>query len=421
LDAAQKWITLFGGRKMNNIFTTVRNFFLFVFCLMLVSLACNTIENGSATQPTLSLEVVEEQAALAEESTPTNTPSPTTIEPSSTPTPAAVDTPEPTYTPTVTPAPPTPTPQPIGLSRINPFPPAEVVEAPNWDIQVLEVVRGEAAWAAIQAANRFNDPPQEGMEYLLVKVWARSTYSDDEAHSISGSDFKITGDHYILRSRESVVAPDPRLDADLFTGAESTGWITFIVGQEESKLVLIFDELFNFDRDRLRFIALEEGTFLDIPPELFLVEPTELGIRRSEPAPLGEMTITEEWVVAVLEVIRGDEAWEMTQAANRFNDPPEEGFEYVAIRLHAQFISSQDKSEEIGRSSFKITGSAGELYSLPSVVGPSPRLNAQLYPGGEIEGWIVMQVLEDETDLLLVFEPLFDFSNRNRRFLSLEE
>ena len=72
--------------------------------------------------------------------------------------------------PSNTPAPPaTPTPLPIGYSRKNPLPRANLVTSPNWEIQVIEVRRGEQAWLDVQAANMFNEPAPAGMEYLLVK------------------------------------------------------------------------------------------------------------------------------------------------------------------------------------------------------------------------------------------------------------
>ena len=95
--------------------------------------------------------------ATAEAAKPSNTPKPT-------------GTPKPTKTSKPTPIPPTPTPERVGMSRSNPYPSSQVVHAPNWDVQVLEVVRGDEAWKALQAANQFNEPAPEGMEYILVKL-----------------------------------------------------------------------------------------------------------------------------------------------------------------------------------------------------------------------------------------------------------
>jgi len=344
-------------------------------------------------------------------------PTPTPIPPTATPIPPT-PTPAP---PTATPVPPTPTPPPMGMSRSNPAPATNVVSAPNWDVQVLEVVRGDEAWQAIQAANQFNEPPPDGWEYILVKLWVKSTASDSEDHSIGSGDFKITGDRLIRYTSASVVEPDPPLDARLFADGETQGWTAYLVNQAEDSLILIVDELWNFDEDRFRFIALDEGTFITVSPELHGIEPSDLGTDRASPAPFGETVTTEDWQVTVLEVVRGDEAWKMVQEANQFNDPPDEGMEYVAARVNVRYINTTDKAETIGGSSFKTVGSANTLYDLPPVVDPEPALDVALFPGGEYEGWVVLQAAQGETGLTLVFEPLFDFSGKNRRFLSLEK
>ena len=261
--------------------------------------------------------------------------------------PQATVPPQPTNTPKPTPVPPTPTPVPMGLSRSNPYPETELVSAPNWDIQVIEIVRGDAAWQAIQSANQFNEPAPEGMEYLLVKIHVKCTYPDSDEHSIGGSDFKITGDHLIRYSQASVVAPDPNLEAQLYKDGETEGWVSFTVGKEEGNLILIYDELMSFDENSSRFIALDEGASVIVPPELSGIAPTDLGKDRSAPAPVGETIITEDWQVNILEVVRGEAAWTMAQAANQFNDPPADGMEYIAFRVHAKYIGTVDKTEQI--------------------------------------------------------------------------
>ena len=98
-------------------------------------------ENTDNTSVPTSELVVEPTSPPLEE--PTNVPEPT-------------DPPQPTAVPTV------------GTSRSNPLTTADLIEAPNWDVEVLEVVRGEEAWSMLQAANQFNEPPADGMQYLSL-------------------------------------------------------------------------------------------------------------------------------------------------------------------------------------------------------------------------------------------------------------
>lgn len=363
---------------------------LAILTLLLVSLACG----ASTTPSTQPAQDNQEQVEPSKPPDPTKTPEPL----------------------------PTPTPVPIGLSRRNPFPRTDLVSAPNWDVQVVEVKRGEEAWKDIQAANMFNESPPESMEYLLVKIHAKSTYADSDEHSIGGCDFDLTGDRLINYTcgMAGVVEPDPQFDATLFTGGETEGWAAYLVAQGEGNLMLVVDEILNFDSDARRYIALDDGASISVSSDLANINPTDIGEDRNAPAPRTEKTVTEDWELSIIEVIRGDEAWKMVEEANQFNDPPLEGYEYIAVKIHIRFIGTEDKAETIDGSFFKSTGSAGILHDIPIVVDPSPQLDISLYPGGEYEGWIVLQALQGETNMALVFEPLFDFGGTNKRFISLE-
>ena len=180
-------------------------------------------------------------------------------------------------------------------------------------VQVREIVRGDEAWNSLKEANQFNDPPGEGMEYILIKLYVKSTKTDEETQSIAGSDFKLTGDHLVQYSSASVVKPNPALDADLYTGGETEGWIAFEVSVNEGNLILVIDKLFSFDDDLTRFLAIDDGAVLTVDKELDLVAPTAIGINKSNPALLGEIVVSEDWEITVLEVIRGDAAWTMVQ------------------------------------------------------------------------------------------------------------
>lgn len=367
-------------------------------------------ESVADEQPTEAVITDKTEASSNDTQSEAETPIPTN-EPTEQPTPT--DKPTPTIEPTDTPVP------VPGISRVSPYPLDTLVEAPNWNIQVLEVIRGEDAWQLLQTTNQFNDPPQEGMEYLLIRLKAVSTYTDSESHTISGSDFGVTGDRYQRYRTASVVAPEPELSAELFSGGETEGWIPFAVGQDETSLMLIVDELLNFDDDRFRYIALEEGASLTVDPSLFGIDPSTEGLSRSEPVPLGETAITEDWEVTVLEVIRGGEAWSAVQAANQFNEPPNEGMEYVATKILVRYIGTDDNAVNINGSEFDLTGEANILYDWPSIVDPEPSLDVYLYPGGEFEGWTVMEAREGEGNLMVQFEPSFEFSDDNVRYLAL--
>lgn len=329
---------------------------------------------------------------------------------------------EPTIAPTIAPTT-APTPAPIGLSRANPYPGTEVVSVPNWDVQVLETKRGADAWNDIQAANSYNEPAPEGMEYLMVKIHVKCTYDDSDEHSISGYDFDVTGDEAILytTSMASVVKPEPELDATLFSGGETEGWSAYLVTQGEANLMLVFDESWSFDENSKRYIALDPGASINIPSELNAIIASENGKHRNSPIPFKEKLVTEDWEMTILEVVRGDAAWDLVLEGNRYNDPPAEGYEYNAVKLHVRYIGTVDDSSSIDGYYFNITGSANILHGTPSVVEPDPALDIELYPGGEHEGWVVFQSIIGETNLMLAFEESWTFDENEVRYLAIDE
>ena len=307
-----------------------------------------------------------------------------------------------------------------GMSRKNPYPVSQVVSAPDWDIQVLEIKRGEEAWQMIQAANSFNEPPPEGYEYLLIRARVKNTSTVDEEGSIDGTAFTLTGSRLVQYGYLSVVAPEPVLDAKLFPGGETEGWVPLMAAQGETNLILVFQEMFSFKEGSARFIALDEGASLSVPADLAGIQPTELGITRETTAPKGEMVITPDWEVTVLELKRGDEAWQMIQENNQYAEVAPEGMEYALAMVKVHYIGSSATADYIGSGAFKTTGSSNNLHDFPWIPVPNPALETFLFPGGQMQGWVPLQVEKGETGLILVFDPNMGFDDEQRRYLSLE-
>jgi hypothetical protein len=130
--------------------------------------------------------------------------------------------------------------------------------------------------------------------------------------------------------------------------------------------------------------------------------------------------ITEDWEVTILDTLRGQDAWIMILDANQFNDPPEEGMEYILVKARARNIGTADESMPIDGFFFKTMGMGNVLYDVPSVVDPSPTFECYLFPGGVCEGWTALQAGVDEDGMMVMFEPVWDFGEENRRWLSLE-
>ena len=304
-----------------------------------------------------------------------------------------------------------------GGSRTNPYPYLGVVNAQNWDIQIIETLRGNEAWQAIESANQYNSPAPEGMEYLLLKIRTKCTYSDNYAYTIGLTDLEVTGDNLIAYTSAYTSDLVPEFDYKSSYTGETDGWVPFLIKKGEGNLFLIVDELMDFAEDQTRYIAIEEDAYIEIPSELEEIMSTDLGKDRNNPVPFGEMAITNNWEITFLDIIKGEEAWELIETANQFNNPPKEGMEYILVKVKVRNIATVDEVSYIERHSFKSIGSTNVLHEFISVVVPEPELRAPLFPGGKYEGWVILESAIGETDLVALF---YDYLEENKRFFSLE-
>ncbi len=328
-------------------------------------------------------------------------------------TPIVVENIEPTATPI-----PTETPSPIGSSRRQPFPPNSEINLSQRSVQILESIQGDEALTQILQANPFNDPPPDGMEYLMIKIRVKNITEGDTEIKISNADFKLTGSYLKKYSPVSVVMPDPNFSDGLFPGGETIGWVPFLISPDETNRMIIVDPIYNFDESP-QYIALDEGASITSSPKLSAIRPTENGKSRSEAANLGDLIITDDWEIRIEKIIRGESAWQRIFETNQYNEPPSAGMAYLLVKIYAHYIGDNENGASIGLLSIKTTGSQNVIYDAPSVVDPEPAFDAILFPGGEVEGWLALQMGEDESNIILIFNPAY--SDETKRFIRLEE
>ena len=165
-------------------------------------------------------------------------------------------TPAPSETPLITPEPaeePTPEPtQEIG-SRKSPAPIGTEVGIIDADygaytMTCTEILRGADAWAKIQEANRFNEEPLEGKEYILAKfsvLYRVSARSDDAPLELGVYNFDVSDSSYSVsdKAHASLVLPEPAFDLTLYEGASNEGWVVFEVPTDEAAPLAVWDEL----------------------------------------------------------------------------------------------------------------------------------------------------------------------------------
>jgi len=136
-----------------------------------------------------------------------------------------------------------------------------------------------------------------------------------------------------------------------------------------------------------------------------------LGYSRNNPAPIGTTLSTEFNLIAdtyiveitLVEIIRGEEAWDIVSDANMFNDPPESSYEYVLVKIRFHYMSCVPPEDtEFDWYYFEAVSSQGQTFDEPFVVAPDPQLTP-VYPGATTEGWEVLLVKVDDLAPLLTF------------------
>ncbi len=137
-----------------------------------------------------------------------------------------------------------------GLSRSNPAPIGTMVTSSIKNLlddyqatfKVEQVVRGDEAWTMIQQANMFNSAPADGYEYMLVKlsVGITKNANPDAKVDINGVSFTLVSESGKDYDYVSVVAPEPKLNANLYVGASNTGWAVYQVKTDDANPLLSF-------------------------------------------------------------------------------------------------------------------------------------------------------------------------------------
>ena len=112
--------------------------------------------------------------------------------------------------------------------------------ADGTEVQVLQTWQN--AWPVIYQENQFNDPPDQGKHFFMLRVGM--TNPSDSSRSVDASQYKfnLIGDNRVVytqfNSSCSAVIPDA-LDSEIFPGGRVEGNICFEIPQGERGLILI--------------------------------------------------------------------------------------------------------------------------------------------------------------------------------------
>ena len=169
-----------------------------------------------------------------------------------------------------------------GFGRDNPLPMGQALTMPDGiEITVLRVVKGPRAWGIIREANRYNEPPAAGMQYIIVTIKVRNISSEGEPATCGniiqvGSETTAaigligSSDREIYGFEKAVVLPYDgdftELRAELYHGDETTGSLCFYIPEDETGLNLVWH---GYGEGGNRYLEVEPGgavTGTDISP-----------------------------------------------------------------------------------------------------------------------------------------------------------
>jgi len=154
-------------------------------------------------------------------------------------------------------------------------------------------------------------------------------------------------------------------------------------------------------------------TATPVPPS---PTPASPGLTYGNPAPLGEAVIADNDIeVTALGVIR--DAWPEIQQANMFNAPPRKGYQYILVQARVKNLGPSDETKKVNLFDFRVTGSRGVIYEHPWLVVDKP-LEGEFFGGGTLEGELPFEIAEDETNLIMIYDP---GPESTARWLALEE
>jgi len=110
--------------------------------------------------------------------------------------------------------------------------------------------------------------------------------------------------------------------------------------------------------------------------------------------------------IALLEVIRGEEAWKRIRAASAANKAAESGSEYILARIRFEYQARTIPglcAHPLIAEQFTAYSASGEDYRPVSIVPPKPELRKELKSGESFEGWIVFMVAQQDKDPLMSY------------------
>ena len=276
------------------------------------------------------------------------------------------------------------------------------------EMTMQEVLRGGAALKMAKEANSYNDVPPDGQEYMLVKFSINALESKNDA-PIEHLQYSFG----IVRSDGSVYEQPLAFIIDIgemttmYEGSSQEGYISFLVDENDEDLLIVFPQ---YGQSQVWFSGTPTagGEFDDYNP---LGDPNKPG-SQNNPVGINE-TANFNGIdlrgyspynvdITVTEINRGQRAMDMLTIADKYNDAPPAGKEYIVAKVTVDAIDSKDGGAiDIGRYDFTLFSSAKIEYT-DRAYASGLEVLSQMYPGASQEGYLVFLVDESDSEPFIV-------------------
>ena len=155
-------------------------------------------------------------------------------------------------------------PDPAGQDPASPLPMGETAVTQDWQVRVLEVIRGDEALTVVKDTSPANEPLEEGMEYILVRLNLNFISTQDRPVSLSEQSFRARDQDGDEGWQTGIFLPKPWtrpwVYTRLFPGAQSEGWAVLKAPKNDGRITLVFDPDVNtpeYQPENIRYLALE--------------------------------------------------------------------------------------------------------------------------------------------------------------------
>lgn len=113
------------------------------------------------------------------------------------------------------------------------------------EITLNSVIRGQEAAKKIKSENQFNDNPPDGKEYVIAEFTVKNVKDhsgEDAAYDINNAQFNFSNSKFAKEDQMVLVSMDSFLNAELFEGADTTGYVVFI-SEIEDKCYAVYKDV----------------------------------------------------------------------------------------------------------------------------------------------------------------------------------